>query len=344
MRFRAYDTDNGAFLAFFGDRFENDDFQARLGASESVYAILVFFQNEGLLEIIGACVKVFPRPIICYCGSRLPEIYAELLQLMHCGYIRSVIIPPSLVYSGCELNELDLGYECWSENGTPGGLKLLDAGAFERSDLSGLPPYVENVVDELLSYHPVNDLERILLLDVWFQRNIQYIIGEKTKTGKGIYICHDMQGRESRAVDVLSSHFGRCEDIAFTASLILNNPRLGIRCRQVGSASIGHSWNIVQCDGLEYYCDFTHNITRNPDQVLSAVKARSYCHDHTFLGLDKAYHKYGSTDAYENAQLAEHSIDNHTLEAAMSNLASKGVLFAWGDSVVKESSFIPVER
>ena len=74
------------------------------------------------------------------------------------------------------------------------------------------------------------------------QKHVQYIAGQESLGVDGTYICDGID-RESRVTDVLKNHFGRCEDIAFSAALVLNHPQIAVPCRQVSAVrdSFNHS-------------------------------------------------------------------------------------------------------
>ena len=196
MKFKAYDTPNGAFLAFFGVQFEEDDLQIVVSKSNGVYAILVFFDESSIEEIVNSCERYFGKINICFCGNNLEAVYDDLVKLKRSGRIRSIIIPPELVYSEVDLKEVEVGYEEWNEFGLPGGLKLLDTGTFKASDIIAVKPYIERAIDDLMKYNPSSELETILLLDIWFQRGIQFraevgelkhIVRFTGKTGRTIH-------------------------------------------------------------------------------------------------------------------------------------------------------------
>lgn len=76
------------------------------------------------------------------------------------------------------------------------------------------------------------------------------------------YLAKHTEYRQSQdchtGYDVLVKHMGVCDGFANAYALAMNT--LGIPCAVVSSYSRDHSWNIVQIDGLWYFCDLTNGI------------------------------------------------------------------------------------
>lgn len=336
-----YITMCGKLICFFGDRFPTTDLSA-VEASTVSYSSLVFFQQRDFFALEDKLPHI-PAPVdVCLVGCVSTELLEYLQELQKAGRIRRTLVSIADVYKALPFTDVSVGAEKWDNMGTPDGLCELDYSVVNVGDVQKLLPSIEHIVDEIAGYRPTSDLERILLVDLWLQRNVQYIKGRESQAQGGIYLCEDMN-RESLAEDVILHHFGRCEDIAFTAAMILNHPRISVPCRQVSASRIGfnHSWNIITLEESDYYTDFTHNITRNPDLVPNALKARSYSPQFTLLGVRDALSKYGTTNEYHNDYFSIESYDRAKIEITLNKLTSMGISLSWDDHLVMDSILLP---
>lgn len=245
-------------------------------------------------------------------------------------YIRSIRIPVQFVYKYLDCYNFEVGAEVWDNYGAPAGLEVIDESVRTILSIMELMPKVEAVVNFISSSNPISDLEKILLLDYWLQRHIQYIKAKETVGIDGIYICNSMN-REAVASDVLLNHYGRCSDIAFVAALILNHPKVNIQCRQVISRKdcFNHSWNIALCGDGEFFVDFTRNITRNKRRRLDAIQALSYCPIYTLLGKKNSIvQEYGISDIYDCNRVSPDDYDREMLSQKVKELISNGKIQA----------------
>ena len=338
MRFKAFDSTLGSHIIFFKEEYPEEDLYKAIAESKASYTQLVFY-NKAAAREAGTLIKEFPfkgkerntiRVHLIDCVDN--ELIELLLDLKREHMILEIYVSMPDVYKVIEQSGIKPGIEIWDDWGKPDALRFCDIVINDVSKIKELTPYVEQVVEDLLKYHPQNDLETILLLDIWMQRYIQYIKGKESVGKEGIYICDDLD-RDSNLTDVLLHHFGRCEDIAFTAALILNHPRIGMFCRQVSVVredGFNHSWNMVRCNGKEYYIDFTHNITRNPQKVSNALKAESYSNLFTLLGKKDAEKKYGFPVGYSAENISSTSFDKKTICDAITRLQKReGIKLSW---------------
>ena len=252
--------------------------------------------------------------------------------------IDSVSVPIAEIYNYLDEDEYRVGIEQWVYlYGSIGSIECIDRKLQKIYDCKKLIPYAEKIADSILDYNPQNVIEKVVLFDLWIQKHIQYIKKKESKRGDEVYICADFEKSEADADDVLLNHFGRCQDIAFTAALVLNHPKLNVACRQISSVSCNHSWNIITCNDLEYYTDFTHNITRNPYQVQGALKAYAYCPQFTLLGRKETQREYVNSDIYDTSNVAEESVSREFIIKAAEKFKALGVETKWGAFLVKDS-------
>lgn len=257
--------------------------------------------------------------------------------------IESISVPVSEFFNYLAQDNYNLGLEKWDEGfGSPHGIENVEDQLCSIVSNKKLIPYVENIINDLQNLNVKTDIEKIVYIDLWIQKNIQYIVGRESKRTvngkKEVYICESISD-EARVDDVLINHFGRCQDIAFSVALILNHPKIGIKCRQVANSSkdINHSWNIVTINGADYIMDFTRNITRNPNQVSGALKAFAYSPMFTLLGKDEVESYYTQNKVYDTHNISNESVDRGLIFEAVEKFKARGVETNWGDFLVVDS-------
>ncbi|QUC66354.1 transglutaminase-like domain-containing protein [Aristaeella hokkaidonensis] len=305
------------------------------------YDNLVFFDNEGLEDFISRVKKTDPVVFVSLVGCGTIEQLQRLSEMLSDGIkLEEITVSVDMVYKLLDYPNLWLGSEMWkaTEN-CSGRLEPLDFAdvngrtcAFNVFSATKLLAKANEIIDWIESWKPVNNLEKVLLLDIWFQRTIQYIKDKESIAGGETYVCEDMV-RSSLTEDVLLNHYGVCSDIAFSAALILNNPKVNIHCRQVSANC--HSWNIIRIEDKEYYMDFTHNITRNPYRLSDALMTAGYCSNNTLLGKKDAMKKYEGPFDYPGDHLSDKSYDRKTIQKCLGDFKRKGIELTWIPQLVK---------
>ena len=345
MKCRIIDNQAGGLVCFFSREFDKTSAISAFENTNACYTKTVFLDDfdESILPYIHE--PVFPGKVdICFCNPNRIGI-REAIELHKSNQIRDILIAPNCVYASSN-PELSLGYEYWYNVWTPDAPHPYDNSARRVSDISDLVVRAGQIAESIASANPGSDLEKIILVDAWVQQNIQYATGRESSADGGTYICESISA-ESKVHDPLLHGYGRCEDIALSAALILNHPALKIHCRQVGatrSDGFNHSWNIVACCGKEYYVDFTHNITRNPNRSKGALRATSYSPQFTLLGIQDAAGKYGTTELYSSKAISLDSLDRNEIESAIRSLKIRGVLKTeWNLAPIIPSVFIKNE-
>ena len=309
---------------------------------------LVFFgeTNEESLSVVKknkdwlACIKFKQLHFVDNKPQKVEEISNTLKKHFQ---IESISVPVSEFFNYLAQDNYNLGLEKWDEGyGSPHGIECVEDQLCTIGDNKKLIPYVDKIINDLLKFNIKTDIEKIVYVDLWIQKNIQYIVGRESKRTvngkKEVYICESIDD-ESRIDDVLINHFGRCQDIAFSVALILNHPKIDIKCRQVANSSkdINHSWNIVTINGADYIMDFTRNITRNPNQVSGALKAFAYNPMFTLLGKDDVEPYYSQNKAYDTHNISNESVDRTLIHEAVEKFKAQGVETNWGDFLVVDS-------
>lgn len=325
---------------FIGDRYKDVGEIWRTGIIKECDN-LIFFDSEDVEYFIennkDNDITVFISLVSCGTENQ----FKKLFEMQNAGIkFEEITLSADMVYKALDYPKLWLGSEKWNKgNDHSGRLDPLDFRvtkegicAFNVGTARKLLDKVDEIINWIESWNPSNDLEKVLLLDAWMQKTIQYIKDKESEAGKEIYECPDMS-RSSITEDVLMNHFGVCSDIAFSAALILNNPRVNIRCRQVGAYD--HSWNIIMLDNKEYYMDFTHNITRNPYRLSDALMAAGYCYKYTLLGKKEAMEEYGGPFEYPADSLSEESYDRDIIQRHLEKLSEKGLELKWVPQLVK---------
>ncbi len=176
-------------------------------------------------------------------------------------------------------------------------------------------PAAKNVSEYINSICNSN-LEKIILLDLWCQKNIQYIKNRVSICGGKEYIV-DSVDRQSIMPDVLLNHYGTCEDISSSISMVLTF--LNIEHYMVNDLNIGHAWILAKLEGKYYIWDATHNITRGTFRLENELRVSNYDCKFTLIGYETVPSKYYSFEKFINpVSISEYSREK--IKAALTNL------------------------
>ncbi len=147
---------------------------------------------------------------------------------------------------------------------------------------------IKEIVLKLQEIGAEDDLQKIILISNYLQRNVQYVSGTESEASDGIYIVSSPLSSDKLDTNaglietVINENYGLCMGIANTTTVLLNNPILNINVRSMFGCS--HVWNIVKVNNTFYYMDNTWNITRNDNRLYEALKAKSFSHKYLLLG------------------------------------------------------------
>ncbi len=310
------------------------------------------FQDNATIESFLKAATVLDKKIFCIslsgCGST--DVFRDLLKMKADGLVEEIVISPDVLFKALDYPDLWIGAESWSKANNDGRLVPLDYAfsngkmiAFTVGNARNLLNQADEVIDWIENSSPESELDKVLLLDLWFQKNIQYIKGRESIAGGKTYVCEEIS-RESQTEDVLLSHFGVCADIAFTACLILNHPRMNIYCRQIHSEEQQHSWNVIKLNEKEFYTDFTHNITRNPYRLSETLMTTAYCCDNTLLGKTEACVKYGVPSDYTGIDLSDISYSRVDINNCLQRFRIGGINLTWNPIPVKKQHLQPEQK
>lgn len=200
--------------------------------------------------------------------------------------------------------------------------QAINRGNLCYEEFSKLVNYAHRISSEIDNMK-LNDVEKIIYIDNWFQKNIQYIKNKVTKDSLGReYYCDEIN-KEATASDVFINNYGTCEDITASIATILR--QLKIKCNEIHAD--GHAWLIVNLENENYIWDCTYNITRNPNITENGIKATKYSYEYTLIGRDCNHH----TPNELIPQIAEKSFSRDKLYYAIEKLCKTGIKFEYNN-------------
>lgn len=133
---------------------------------------------------------------------------------------------------------------------------------------------IKDIIAYLKSLGRFNDLQIIILVSNYLQKNTEYIAENVDKQGKYISVLDDpVEGIEDEVgliETVLFKKFGLCTGIANATTVLLNNPTFNIDARTIFNK--GHAFNLIKYNGKYYFLDNTWAITRSPREFPKAIK------------------------------------------------------------------------
>ena len=88
------------------------------------------------------------------------------------------------------------------------------------SEYKSILPIARSICGEILNLN-LDNLETIIWIDNWIQKNVQYIKNKETVALGKRYICSQIDC-QATVPDVLLRHYGVCEDIAVSIATILS--------------------------------------------------------------------------------------------------------------------------
>lgn len=307
---------------------------------------IILLNDSQLVNIEEIAAAIGKRADVSICYQIHENDIEKLVELKQRGVIHNISVTPDLIPYLISLGtrgitQFIIGSEKWikySFANFPYGLFHMGRNENTIENIGSSLKLAENVATEILGQNPQNELETVLLVDAWIQRNIQFIKNRETEMeieGK-TYVCEDCK-KEALLNDVLENHYGVCEDISFSVALILSDPRIGIKCRTV--SNINHTWNIVEVEGTEYFFDATRNITRGEGRLPYALKATRYTTNRTLFGYDDYPTEYATINSrFDNTKLSHKSFDRNRLSKAVETMKHDGRLIDnWGNHLIMNS-------
>lgn len=140
---------------------------------------------------------------------------------------------------------------------------------------------------EKLNKENLSDIEKIIIVSNYLQSKVQYVEGIRSNADK----IYEIQTNEVLKSDdltqtVIEENYGTCGAITGATTLLLNNPTFNINTRNMFGS--GHFWNLVILKDKNYFMDNTWAITRNPNRVEGALKAKNFSQEYLLFGSKKA--------------------------------------------------------
>lgn len=145
---------------------------------------------------------------------------------------------------------------------------------------------IKEIINYLKSLGKFNDLQIIIMVANYLQKNVEYIAENVDKTGKYIVkLDKKVDGLEDEVgliETVLFKKYGLCTGIANSTTLLLNNPTFKIDARTIFNK--GHALNIIKYKDKYYYLDNTWGITRSKKEFEKAVKPVKFNANYILFG------------------------------------------------------------
>lgn len=157
---------------------------------------------------------------------------------------------------------------------------------------------IKEIIEYLKSLGRFNDLQIIILVSNYLQKNVEYLAENVDTSGKYIAIIDEqVDGLEDEVglvETVLFKKYGLCTGICGATTLLLNNPTFRIDARSV--FNVNHGFNIVKYNGKYYFLDNTWSITRSPREFEKATKPVEFNPSYILFGKD--YFRYAGDSSY----------------------------------------------
>ena len=157
---------------------------------------------------------------------------------------------------------------------------------------------IKEIIEYLKSLGRFNDLQIIILVSNYLQKNVEYLAENVDTTGKYISVVDkpvDGLDDEVGLIEtVLFKKYGLCTGICNATTVLLNNPTFKIDARSL--FNINHGFNIVKYNGKYYFLDNTWSITRSPREFEKATKPVEFNPRYILFGKD--YFKYAGDSTY----------------------------------------------
>lgn len=221
--------------------------------SFSIMDILI--TNDVLKEIIKTAEECFPNH---FPQLVIPVNLATRVRLPNDVFVGSFMIMNNITYA-----------------------QSFNAASLDYLKFKSVLPEAKRI-GETIRMMGLNDLESIIWIDNWFQKNIQYIQDKESCALGEIYVCPKID-HPAKVPDVFLNHYGTCEDISVSIASILSMINIDYHIVQADE----HAWLLVNLFGKYYIWDCTRNITRNPCRMENALKALAYSSEYTLIGSNK---------------------------------------------------------
>jgi hypothetical protein len=133
---------------------------------------------------------------------------------------------------------------------------------------------IKEIIVDLKSQGNFTDLQIIILVANYLQKNTEYVCENYFEDNKTIYkldtYVPNIEDEVGLIETILLKKYGLCTGIANATTLLLNNTEFNIDARTI--ANHNHALNIVRLDNQYYFIDNTWGITRSPKEFEKAKK------------------------------------------------------------------------
>lgn len=243
----------------------------------------------------------------------------------------------------------------YTDNEVREGNCIISGRADNRKSHQELPNMINGIVDEIFGKLPMeelDDVDKSVLVSNWIQRKMQFIEGRKSWVQGKKYICDEFNFNNGDVHDMLTAiqhNYGVCSAFAGLSVALLNNPRVNCKCNLVFSMEGGHTYFVQHVDGKQYVVDNTWGITRNPNKMGEALKAKSFSDEYLLIGNDKLnenediriHHISYGCHKYE---IADESISRERILQSIEKLKGFGVNFSYDDDQPAVSQHIEDDK
>ena len=145
---------------------------------------------------------------------------------------------------------------------------------------------IRDIISYLKSLGKFNDLQIIILVANYLQKNVEYLTGNHDEDNQMIYkldkFIPNIEDEVGLVETVLFKKFGLCTGISNATTILLNNPEFRIDTRTIFNEE--HALNIVKYNGEYYFLDNTWGITRSKREMTKAIKPLEFNPNYILYG------------------------------------------------------------
>jgi hypothetical protein len=174
------------------------------------------------------------------------------------------------IENGTEKIKIPLSKMMWLDGDLPKNVQLNLRREVSQKDINTIKTIIEK---EFNNFEGMTDIEKIIAVDSFIQREVQYVGRSETCINKVKYSA-EIQRKDGTTGQPDEYHSqllgpltegnpaknrGVCDDLAFLPTVFLNNPVANIACYNRGGS--GHNINNIVLDGEIYCMDLTQNVS-----------------------------------------------------------------------------------
>jgi hypothetical protein len=211
------------------------------------------------------------------------------------------------IENGTEKIKIPLSKMMWLDGDLPKNVQLNNV--YHKASQKDIDTVNSIIEKEFKNFEDMTDLEKVVAVDSFVQREIQYVGRSETCINGIRYSANDKKIDEfNKTIDpntekgnqplVYHSQMlgpltegnpaknrGVCDDLAYLPTVLLNNPTANIKCYNKNGS--GHHMNLIVLDGEIYCMDLTQNV--------SAGKHRFQTEQNPYGVQQSSKYNYGAT-------------------------------------------------